>query len=103
MIAVITSILLCHILLAVLSLGFATGVIIATKKKNLDTALGRTKTMWFGTISTVVSGILLAVITRSSFGRTCTALLIFLVLVLIAHYYQRAVRQKIGCPYLDGL
>jgi hypothetical protein len=45
----------------------------------------------------------LAIITGSSFGRTCTTLLTFLVLVLIAHYYQRAARQKTGCPYLDEL
>lgn len=90
-------------MLAVLSLSFASGVIIATKKQNLDTALSRTKTMWYGTISTVFSGIFLAIITGSSFGRTCTTLLTFLILVLIAHYYQRAVRQKTGCPYLDEL
>jgi riboflavin transporter FmnP len=99
----ITFILLSHILLAVLSLGFASGVIIATRKQNLDIALSRTKTMWYGTISTVFSGVFLAIITGSSFGRTCTTLLTFLVLVLIAHYYQRAARQKTGCPYLDEL
>ena len=101
MVVMKTFILLCHILLAVLSLGLASAVIISSKKQNIDTALSRTKTMWYGTISTVLSGILLAIITGSSFGRTCPTLLTFLAIVLIAHYYQRAARHKTGCPYLD--
>lgn len=92
----ITFILLCHILLAVLSLGFASGVIIATKKQDLGTAFNRTKTMWYGTISTVFSDIFLAVITKSSFGRICTTLLTFLILILVAHITKEQFAKKLA-------
>lgn len=97
----ITYILLVHVLLAVMSLGYAGGVILASKKQKLDKALSRTKIMWCGTIATTGSGVLLTFITRSSIGRFCSTLLSFLVVVLAAHYYQRNVRQKLAAESLN--
>ena len=99
----ITAILMIHILVAVLSLGYAAGVMVWTKKQRFGAAQRGTRVMWLSTISTVVSGVALAVMTPAAWGRTCTSLLAFLVMVLVAHYYQKSVREKTGCPYLDGL
>ena len=103
MIVMIMVVLLCHILLAILSLGYAATVIVATNRKDLDTAANRTKTMFYSTASAVLSGVLLTVITGVSFGRMCVSLLVFLSLVGVAYYYRRPARQKTGCPYLDEL
>ena len=97
----ITIILFIHILLAVVSLVFATGVIIATKKLDLISAHNRTRPMWRGTLATLVSGLILAAAAHAAFGRTCLMMTTFLLVVLAAHYYERSVRLKTGCPYLD--
>jgi len=90
----VTVILLIHIFLAVVSLGYATGVIDASRKQKLEAAATRTKIMWYGTMSTVGSGIFLTIIAGSSIGRLCSTLFVFLVVVLAAHFYQRSVRQQ---------
>lgn len=88
-------ILISHIVLAVLSLVYAGGVISDSRKRQLERALTRTKTMWYGTLSTVATGILLTIITGSSIGRLCGSLFTFLLVVGVAHVYQRNVRHRL--------
>lgn len=88
-------VLFVHISLAVVSLMYAGGVINASRKQKLDQALTRTKAMWYGTLSTVVSGILLTIISGSSIGRLCSSLFMFLAIVSLAHAYQRNVRHRL--------
>ena len=90
----VTVILFIHIFLAALSLGYAAGVISASWKQKLDAALTRTKVMWYGTIATTGSGILLTITSGSSIGRLCSTLFVFLIVVSSAHAYQRSVRYQ---------
>jgi hypothetical protein len=87
--------LLGHITLAVLSLLLAGGVITSTRKQKLETAYSRTKKMWYGTLATTISGVVLTIVQGSSIGRLCITLLVFLVVIVIAHFYQRTVRQMV--------
>jgi hypothetical protein len=90
-----TSLLLIgHVFMAVISLAYAVGVIGASRNQKLELAGNRTKKMWYGTLITVFSGILLTVLVKSSIGRLCGTLLVFLMVVLAAHFYQRAVHKR---------
>jgi hypothetical protein len=92
----VTVILFIHISLAVVSLSCAVGVITASLKQKIENALTWTKTMWYGTVATSVSGILLTIVSGSSIGRLCSTLFLFLTVILIAHTYQRSVRYQLA-------
>ncbi len=98
-----TIILLPHIILAIVSLSYASGVVIATRKRNMPQAKNRVKRMWQTTIAVMLSGIGLSIVSKAPLGRSCLSLLSVLGLVLAAHFYERTVREKTGCPYLDSL
>lgn len=91
----VTFILTAHILLAIVSLVYAGGVIGDSRKRQLERALTRTKAMWYGTLSTVATGILLTIMTGGSIGRLCGSLFTFLIVVGLAHAYQRNVRHRL--------
>ena len=92
----VTVILFIHIILAILSLAYAAGVISDSWKQKLERAQTRAKTMWYGTIVTSASGIILTVASGSSIGQLCSTLSVFLVVILIAHAYQRSVRYSVA-------
>lgn len=95
MVYMIIAVLVIHVILAALSLGFAAAVVSAAKGKKLSSAASHTKAMWFSTISTVLSGVLLTVISKVSIGKSCAMLTAFLVLAVAVHAYQRSVRHRI--------
>lgn len=96
----ITLLLIGHVATAIVSLLYAAGVIGASRAHNMKIASRRTTKMWYGTLVTLVSGIVLTIVAKTSIGRLCGTLLLFLVIVLIAHYYQRTVRQKLGVEHV---
>lgn len=92
----ITLILFIHIAVALMSFLLAGKVIWTTRNKRFNQSMRNTQYMWRSTVATIFSGILLAIVTKSSIGGTCMTLLAFLSVVLIAHYYQRSVINKIN-------
>ncbi|HUP26534.1 MAG TPA: hypothetical protein VM124_02730 [Candidatus Limnocylindrales bacterium] len=89
-----TYVLVLHVSLAMLSLGFASVVVFLSKRHQFDAALKWSKKMWVGTITTIVSGILLAVLAKSPITSTCSTLLLFLAVVGAADVYERTLLRK---------
>ena len=99
----IAIILLMHIAFGLTSLGYALLIGISTKKDVTSVTLSSVKKMWYSLVGVTIGGIALSVLTKASFGRTCTALLSFMAIALFAHVYQKNGRRKTGCPYLDQI
>ena len=86
--------LLAHVSLAILSIVYALGVVLVTRKRKFDVATVRAKRMWQSTITAMLSGILLAYTTHAVISSTCVSLMSLLVVVSLAHLYLRTARQK---------
>lgn len=85
----ITFVLVVHVVLAVLSLGLAGGVVYSGFRRQPETTKKRVRQMWISTISTLVTGIFLTVISNAPIGSSCMSLLSLLVVIALAHGYQR--------------
>ncbi len=84
----ITLLLVFHVGLAIISLIFS-GIVVFYAKKDSHKSTQRLKTMWQGTVATLSSGVLLAVLTHSPVGSTCMSLFGFLAVVTAATAYQK--------------
>lgn len=84
----ITTIILgVHIAIAITSLVLAVISCRATFRKNMPRANKNLRSGWIGTLLTVASGVVLAVVSQISFGRLCVSLFIFLVVIAMAQTY----------------
>jgi len=87
-------ILLIHIFLAVVSLAYAANVVIVARKHHFELASSRVKKMWRGTIAATVTGFLLTYTSHAPMGSACISSLSLVTVILLAHYYQKHLRQK---------
>ncbi len=90
----ISFMLLIHISLATLSIAYALGVVLITRKRDFNAASLRVRKMWLAATAAVITGFGLTYASKSSITSACTSSLVLLSFISLAHYYQRNAVKK---------